>query len=272
MPRVSSFGFSGTNAHVVLEQAPTPPELESGPEGEEPQLLCVSAKSPAALGALLERHRRQLHEEPDITLAERCRTAALGRSHFPHRLALAARDNEQLAARLPAAIAAVALADGATAATEAAATEARAAAELGVRARLWRGHAGGGGPRVAMSLPGQGAHHPHLLAGLYRRERALRERVDRGAAIVRELAGFDVRELLVEGEHPERLEDTRYAQPALFVAQYALGRSWMEWGVSPAGLIGHSLGEYVAATLGGVGVFDYARGLRVVCARAQLMG
>ncbi|GAA3446651.1 SDR family NAD(P)-dependent oxidoreductase [Planomonospora venezuelensis] len=139
--------------------------------------------------------------------------------------------------------------------------------------RLVKGQAGAE-PRVAWLFSGQGAQYAGMGAGLYRTEAVFREAVDECAELLRAELGLDLRDLLFPGDDgreaaDERLRQTALTQPALFTVEYALARLWRSWGVEPAGMIGHSIGEYVAATV--AGVFDLPGALRLVAARGRLM-
>ncbi|HEX6038059.1 type I polyketide synthase, partial [Longimicrobium sp.] len=258
---VSSFGIGGTNAHVVLEEAPPP--APSGPS-RAAQLLVVSARTPTALATLAGRLAHALeHEGPP--LADAAFTLRTGRRELEHRLSVVCGDAAEGAARL------------------------RAAAARGTRPV----------PRtdrpVAFLLPGLGMHHVDMARGLYEAEPAFRAAVDECCDILQPLLGTDLRTVLYpprgarppgdgetgdgwdlrgmlgrDGAAPSPLDDTRLAQPAVFVVDYALARLWTGWGVRPRALLGHSLGEYVAACLAGVLPLDDA--LRLVALRARLIG
>ncbi|HVQ92032.1 MAG TPA: SDR family NAD(P)-dependent oxidoreductase [Mycobacteriales bacterium] len=238
---VSSFGIGGTNAHVVLQQAP---ELDR-PRGEPrpAHLLPVSARTPTALAAAVDRLAAHLREHPDAELADVSYTLRTGRVGYPHRAVVVAHD---------AADAAAALAD---------------------RKRLHTA-AGAGAPRVAFLFSGQGAQYAGMGAELYRHEPAFRAAVDECADVLAGELGADLRDLLFADEDGRadadaQLGRTEFTQPALFTIEYALARLWQSWGVQPDGMIGHSIGEYVAATL--AGVFRLPDALRLVATRGRLM-
>ncbi|GIH80216.1 SDR family NAD(P)-dependent oxidoreductase [Planobispora longispora] len=238
---VSSFGIGGTNAHAVLEQAPP---VDPAPRPERPvHLLQLSARTSSALEAMAGRLADRLAGAADLDLADVAFTLRTGRKQMKHRAAVAATD----------------VAD--------------AAAALADPRRLIRGTAGTA-PRVAWLFSGQGAQYAGMGAGLYRTEPVFREAVDECAALLRDELGLDLRDLLfpADGEREaadERLRQTALTQPALFTIEYALTRLWRSWGVEPDGMIGHSIGEYVAATV--AGVFDLPGALRLVAARGRLM-
>ncbi|WP_420128651.1 beta-ketoacyl synthase N-terminal-like domain-containing protein [Longimicrobium sp.] len=260
---VSSLGIGGTNVHVVLEEAP--PREPSAP-AREWHLLPLSARTPAALEAATDRLAAHLRAHPEQALADVAWTLQTGRKAFAHRRTLVARDGDG-AARL-----------------------------LTSRApgQVFDAAAPEGGQPVAFLFPGLGNHYPGMGKGLYETEPLFRETVDRCAQILRPYLGMDLRDALYPAEEPAPdagapggldlramlgraggddemgpLESTRLAQPALFVTEYALARLWMSWGVHPEAMVGHSLGEYVAATVAGVWSLEDA--LMLVAERARLI-
>jgi phthiocerol/phenolphthiocerol synthesis type-I polyketide synthase E len=238
---VSSFGIGGTNVHVVLEEAPAAARPPHRPRPAH--LLRLSAASPPALQALCERLADHLDGRPggpdDRYLADVAHTLRLGWPALPHRAAVTVTDPTD------------------------------AARALREPRRRCTGQAGSP-PPVAMLFPGQGAQHPEMGAGLYEAEPVFAAVVDECAELLLPALGEDIRPLLfAAGDAGARLAETRYAQPALFLTGYALTRLWAHWGVRPAAMIGHSIGEYVAATV--AGVFGLADALRVVAGRGRLM-
>ncbi|HZF11696.1 MAG TPA: amino acid adenylation domain-containing protein, partial [Thermoanaerobaculia bacterium] len=246
---VSSFGIGGTNAHVVLEEPPPPPAPPA--ESARPwQLFVLSARTPLAL----ERKRAELAEylspylsqHPEVHPADVAATLQLGRRAFPHRSIVVDRGAAEVAAVL------------------------RGEAPK----RLFSGTAAETAPPIVFLFPGQGSQRPGMGAGLYRAEPAFRREIDRCCEILLPELGFDLRDLLLapadSAEAAERLAATEVTQPALFVFEFALAQLWMEWGVRPQALLGHSIGEYVAACL--AGVFSLEDALRLVAARGRLVG
>jgi phthiocerol/phenolphthiocerol synthesis type-I polyketide synthase E len=240
---VSSFGMGGTNAHVVLEQAPPPaPTMISRPQ----QLIVLSARTPAALDAATAGLAAHLRREADLPLPDVAYTLQTGRRAFEHRRAfVVGRDapSRELLATL-------------------------------TGASALQGHPGTARPGVAFLFPGQGAQHVGMGAELYATERVVREHVDHCCELLRPHLGLDLRELLfpppaAADECAARLTRTDMAQPALFVIEYALARLWMEWGVQPQTMLGHSIGEYVAACL--TQVFRLEHALQLVALRGRLM-
>ena len=240
---VSAFGLAGTNAHVVLEQAP--PAEPSGP-GRPWQLLPLSARSEPALQAAAGRLAAWLERHPEAPLADVAWTLQTGRRPLPHRLAVVCRDAE----------------------------EARWALTGEEPRRLLAARRAPAARPVVFVFPGQGTQHPGMGAGLYASEPLFRDAIDACAERLRPRLGRDLRELLFppagrRDEAARALRDTRFAQPALFAVEHALARLWISWGVTPRALIGHSLGEYVAACLAGALTLEDA--LDLVAARAELM-
>jgi amino acid adenylation domain-containing protein len=230
---VSSFGIGGTNAHAVLEEAPAAKTfLSSRPW----HLLVLSARTEAALEAatqnLAEHFRglRGLRSQPDHNLADVAWTLQTGRKAFRHRRAVVCRETHDAAEAL----------------------------ESLDPARVWTGEAGEE-RTVAFLLSGQGSQYPGMGREIYDTEPVFRNEIDRCSEIV----GIDLR--LGEG-----LERTGTAQPALFAFEYALAALLKDWGIVPDALLGHSLGEYVAACLAGAMTLEDA--LALVAARGRLMG
>ncbi|NGO73359.1 beta-ketoacyl synthase N-terminal-like domain-containing protein, partial [Streptomyces boncukensis] len=268
---ISSFSVGGTNAHLVVEEPP--PEPAAPPADPRPQLLVLSAPGEAALqrsgGALAE----ALRAGQAPALADAAHTLRVGRRDHPHRMALVCRDRAEAVAAL----------DG-TGITPVAV-----------------GHADPAGPApdVAFLFPGQGSQHLGMGRGLYESEPVYRSAVDECAALLAPELGEDLRAALFPGhgtgsapggepagdqppgdqppgDEPAgdgpaalRLTETRLAQPALFTTQYALARLLGGWGVRPAALLGHSIGEFTAACLAGVLTLPDA--LRAVALRGRLL-
>jgi amino acid adenylation domain-containing protein len=242
---VSAFGIGGTNAHVVVEEAPEPPPPAPS---RAAVLLVLSAKSAAALDAAtanLAAHLERAESSEVADLADVAWTLQVGRRRFRHRRALVAASREDAldALRSP------------------------GSARLLTRAEA------AGARRVAFLFPGQGAQHPGMAAAVYREEPVFRAALDQCAEMLAPRLGVDLRRLLWPprnaAEASRRLAQTALAQPALFAVEYALAQLWMSWGIRPEAMIGHSVGEYVAACL--AGVFSLADGLRLVAERGRLM-
>jgi acyl transferase domain-containing protein/thioesterase domain-containing protein/acyl carrier protein len=236
---VSSFGFGGTNAHVIVEEAPLPPA--AGPS-RAIQLLVLSARTKAALDAATANLAAHLEQHPGESLADVAHTLETGRRAFPHRRVVLATSRVD------------------------------AAAALRSPARWSTGEAESGhAPKMAFLFPGQGAQYAGMGAELHAREPVYRAVVDECAAILAPILGLDIRRVLHANDPAanEALTGTTLAQPALFVVELALARLWQSFGVRPDAMIGHSLGEYVAACL--AGVFSLEDALALVAARGRLM-
>ena len=240
---VSSLGVGGTNVHVVLEEAPPP--TPSGPSRES-QLLVLSARTEPALEEATERLALRLREPDAPALADVAHTLMAGRRRFEHRRFVVA-----------------------SSATEAADT-------LAARdpRRVPSAYGRATERPVVFLFPGQGSQYPGMARGLYEREALFREEVDSASERLRGPLGRDLRELLfpapgTEGAAADALRQTSITQPALFVVEHALVRLLASWGIEPSAMIGHSVGEYVAATIAGVLRRDDA--LALVAERGRLM-
>jgi amino acid adenylation domain-containing protein len=240
---VSSLGLGGTNVHIVLEEAP--PRLPAAPFRPY-QLLVLSAKSAAALNAASANLSEYLAIHHDVCLADVAYTLQTGRALFEYRRFAVCRDAAEAAAALKSQDGQHSDSSGATAKA----------------------------PEVAFMFPGQGSQHVNMARDLYEAEPIFREIVDRCCRILRPDLGIDLLDVIYpvsghEKEASRRLEQTKIAQPAIFVIEYALAWLWMRWGVNPSAMIGHSIGEYAAACV--AGVFSLKDALRIVAIRARLM-
>jgi phthiocerol/phenolphthiocerol synthesis type-I polyketide synthase E len=238
---VSSFGVGGTNAHVIVEEAPA--AEPSGPSRPW-QILPLSAATASALEQVKARLAQHLRDHPGLPLADIAWTLQSGRRAGRHRAFAVASD---LA--------------GAVAALESPERVQAVVQELRDRP-------------AAFLFPGQGAQHPGMARDLYATEPAFRAHLDRCCEILRPHLGLDLREAIFPAAGDEegaarRLEQTALAQPALFAVEWSLARLWMDWGVRPRAMLGHSLGEYVAACL--AGVFSLEDALALVAERGRLM-
>src|SRR5579884_3602615 len=245
---VSAFGLSGTNAHVIVEEAPAAPARPAARE-RPLHLLALSARSEAALGTLAARYAEHLAAQPEAAIADVCYTANAGRAHFAHRLAVTAADPTQLRERL------------------AAYTAGRQ--EAGVLSGQFGGSAP---PRVAFLFTGQGSQYAGMGQALYATQPTFRAALDRCAALLEGALDRPLLDLLYPADPSAGAllqTNLAYAQPAQFAVQYALAALWQAWGVEPTWLVGHSVGEYAAACV--AGVFGLADALRLVAARGRLL-
>jgi natural product biosynthesis luciferase-like monooxygenase protein len=232
---VSSFGIGGTNAHVVLEEAPT---SESFSASSGPYALVLSARTPTALAQASKNLAQHLDQHSQLDLADVAYTLGAGRKQFEHRQVVVCHD----------------------------AADAVTALSQRDRSRVFTGASRYEKRPVAFMFPGQGAQYAGMGRALYEREPVFRNELDHCAELLRDSLGTDLREVIFESE---TLSDTRFAQPALFAVEYALAKLWAEWGVAPQAMIGHSIGEYVAACL--AGVFSLEDALRLVAARGEIV-
>lgn len=238
---VNSLGVGGTNAHVVVEEGPA--RTVSSAEG--PHLLTLSAKSPAALEGLVAKWRTFVDAPgPEFSIADAAFTTQVGRKAFPRRLTIAARDVNDLAAKLANGADLKRLISTATDAT----------------------------PRIVFMFPGGGAQYPNAARKLYQANKVFRAAVEECFAAMPPSAPRDLRTLMFAAEDPEQarqtLEQPMHSLLSVFVVEYALAQLWAHWGVKPAAVIGHSAGEYVAAVV--AGVMSLKDALGVVSLRGEI--
>ncbi|HYP01167.1 MAG TPA: type I polyketide synthase, partial [Pyrinomonadaceae bacterium] len=241
---VSSFGIGGTNAHVIVEEAP---EVEPTDACRRPyQLLLLSARTSTALEAATTNLARHLKQNPALNLADVAYTCAVGRRAFEHRRAVLCRDVEDAA---------------------------RALETLDAKRVFTNFHETAERP-VAFLFAGGGTQYVEMGLELYGLEPVFREQVDACSELLQPYLGIDLRRVLYpRAEEKEaaarQLNEMSVFQPALFVIEYALARLWMSWGIEPQAMIGHSTGEYAAACL--AGVFTLEETLSLLAARGRLM-
>jgi len=238
---VSSLGIGGTNAHVILEEAPSVNEPES--KTRDYQLLLLSAKTDSALKTTTKNLAQHLRQYPEVNLADVAYTLQVGRREFNHRCMVIAKDSKEAATLLES-----------------------PRVFIHCQEDIKRA--------IVFMFPGQGAQYVNMAKGLYQSESGFREQVDYCAEFLKPLLGLDLRHILYPDveqteEATQKLQQTEIAQPALFVIEYAFAQLWMSWGVYPQAAIGHSIGEYVAACL--AGVFSLKEALILVAKRGQLM-
>jgi acyl transferase domain-containing protein/acyl carrier protein len=239
---ISAFGFSGMNAHVIVEEPPQSPAQPLQPERSH-VVLPLSARSETALATLAARYEEHLLAHPEQTLADICGTAAVGRAQFTHRLALIASDRTAMAAQLRAAI------------------EGAEHIQRGASAPSRR-------TKVGFLFTGQGSQYVGMGRSLYASEPVFRDVIDRCAAVLDPLLERPLRTVLFE-DRDGALNQTGYTQPALYAIEVALAALWRHWGIEPSVVIGHSVGEFAAAAV--AGVFSIEDGARLIAARGRLM-
>jgi len=246
---VSSFGFSGTNVHVVLEEACVPKTV--APDRERPlHLLCLSARGEGTLRILAEKYRKFLARQGSMsssTIGDICHSANAGRAVFADRLYLLGKDGEDLDQKL-------------LAFTE----------NKGGRAMGYRKSTSKEPTRVAFLFTGQGSQYVQMGKALYEAQPVFRETLDQCHEIVSPYLEKPLLSVLfpAPGE-PSPLDQTAFAQPALFSIGYALYKLWQSWGIHPSAAMGHSVGEYVAACM--AGIFRLEDGLQLIAARGRLI-
>jgi non-ribosomal peptide synthase protein (TIGR01720 family) len=246
---VSSFGIGGTNAHAILEEYRALEENHVAGDARSArshQLIVLSAKTGPALDAAAENLARHLKQHRDLDLADVAYTLQAGRRGFNHRRMLVCRNPGDAAQAL----------------------------EDPNSNRVFTQVPADGEHHTAWLFPGQGAQYAGMGEDLYRAEPVFREQVDQCSEWLRPHLGFDLRESLYPSEShaveaAQRLRQTAIAQPAIFVTEYALAKLWWAWGLRPQAMLGHSIGEYVAACL--AGVFSLEEGLSLVAERGRLM-
>jgi acyl transferase domain-containing protein/acyl carrier protein len=243
---ISSFGFSGTNAHIILESAP---EVERNDLFQERpiHLLTISAKSGNALDELAQRYKNYLTAHPNLNLGNICFSANTGRAHFQHRLSLVAASTTEVMEKL------------------AAFTDKQEITGLfqGIVESQERS-------KIAFLFTGQGSQYLRMGEELYQTQPLFREILDDCAEILQPYLDTPLLKIL----YPEQndctlLNETVYTQPALFALEYSLYKLWTSWGIQPDYLMGHSVGEYVAACV--ADVFSLEDGLKLIATRARLM-
>ncbi|MDT5218314.1 MAG: hypothetical protein QOF15_419, partial [Mycobacterium sp.] len=265
---ISSFGFSGTNAHVLIEEAPPQSAVanefsagdvlvdvtaasESGVSAEPVCVLPLSARSPQALVALGQRYRAWLDAHPTVDITDVCFTAGAGRSHFEHRAALvvdSVRGARELLADL---------------------------ADNRLRPGVVRGECADP-PTTAWLFTGQGSQYPGMARELFDAEPVFADVVTRCADAVDGMLPRPLLEVLFAtdrdagGEAGKTLRHTSFAQPALFAVEMGLARLWRSWGIEPDVVLGHSVGQYAAACV--AEVFSLEDGARLIAERGRLFG
>jgi len=241
---VSSFGIGGTNAHVIVEEAPPTKGEESG--SRPSHLLTLSAKTNSALETATANLAHFLSRNPEVELADVAYTLQVGRKEFNFRRALACWDYESAIKAL------------------------ESPEEPKTYTAVQRDH----NRTLCFMFPGQGSQHVQMGRGLYESERTFRHYVDLCSDLLKPQLGVDLRKVLFPNDQEKETSATRLAEASIshtsiFVIEYALAKLWGEWGIRPQAMIGHSLGEYVAACL--AGVFDLEDALTLVATRGRLM-
>ncbi|MDO6434614.1 type I polyketide synthase [Flavitalea sp. BT771] len=238
---VSSFGIGGTNVHAILEEAPV---HDNASPGRPYHLLTLSARTDTALLRYHAKLKDFLSANPGLHAPDIAYTFQVGRREFVYRAPLVYKDTGELLHLL----------------------------EKGLTPQQARKSTEKTGPLVFL-FPGQGSQYQHMGKDLYDSEPVFRREMDNGFTLIRQLTGMDYRQIIyppADGPGPAKINDTRYTQPLVFLLEYSLARLLMSFGLLPGCMIGHSIGEYVAACIGGLISFEDA--LRLVVRRGELIG
>ena len=243
---VSSFGFSGTNAHIILQEPPRSPLPKQIPERSH-HLLTLSARSDEALRELAQTYVTYLKGQSAPPLGDLCFTAHTGRTHFDHRLALVAESTAQIGEELETFVVG------------------QEESPILMHGQIPEQSA----PKIAFLFTGQGAQYVGMGQQLYETQPHFRQTLDFCDEILRPYLGKPLLEVLYQSSATDALNETAYTQPALFAIEYALAKLWQSYGIQPDAVMGHSVGEYVAACI--AGVFSLEDGLKLIAERGRLM-
>ena len=239
---ISSFGVGGTNVHVVLEEYLHSEIVET--ETKPAHLICWSAKTEESLQQYAKNLNCYLDKNPETSLAAVAYTLHQTREDFNFRNFIVVSDLQDLQKKL----------------------------KLSA-AKPSQNNLKNDGLKTAWVFPGQGSQSVNMNLELYRQEPVFREAVDECAVLIEKDLGEDIRNIIYPDESntvsTKKLNQTLYAQPAVFILQYAAAKLWMSWGLEPAAVVGHSLGEFMAAYVAGVCSLEDA--LKLVVARAKMM-
>lgn len=232
---VSSFGIGGTNAHIVIEEAPDQPPTD---QGRSSQLLVLSAKSPTALHRNMHNLASFLTSREELNLADVAYTLQKGRTRLPYSATVVCQDRED--------------------------------AILKLQRRTVASHSGDAMREpIIFMFSGQGSQYVNMCKDLYEEETFFRKTVDACFDYIRQTMGWDAKTIWLADKTAEQINETVYTQPILFSIEYALARLLINWGIKPDMMIGHSIGEYVAACISGV--FSWQDALFLVAKRGELM-
>ncbi|RQH48212.1 SDR family NAD(P)-dependent oxidoreductase [Okeania hirsuta] len=246
---VSSFGFSGTNAHVILEEVPT--QVKTQQLEEQPHLLTLSAKTEKALDELVSHYQNYLETNRELELADVCYTANTGRAQFNHRLGVIASNPQELTKKL---------------------LQHKAGEEV-VGVFSGKLSSDSSYPKLAFLFTGQGSQYVNMGRKLYETQPTFRQALEECNQILSSYLEHPLLEILyhqdAENSSSSLIDQTAYTQPALFAIEYSLFKLWESWGIKPNVVMGHSVGEYVAACV--AGVFSLEDGLKLIAMRGRLM-
>jgi acyl transferase domain-containing protein len=247
MAGVNSFGYSGTNAHAILQERPISTEGNAHIPTRPCDIVVLSAKSAASLQELVDKWTDFLDQESGPQLDDIAFTAGTGRGHLRHRLAIIARSKDEVREKL-------------LSWREGRMSKGLLAGQTSIGRRV----------KIGFAFTGQGAQYAGMSRQLYEFEPRFKTAIDRCAALMDTELGAALLDVLFGPDSAEFLSNTRYVQPALFAIEYALADLLHHWGIDPDYVIGHSVGEIVAACV--AGVLDLEGAARFVMARGRLMG
>ncbi|RQH10614.1 MgcI [Okeania hirsuta] len=252
---VSSFAISGTNAHIVLEEAPREGNRQQATGNSEDylersvHLLTLSAKTEKSLEDLVSSYQNYLEFYPDLAIADVCYTANTGRAHFNYRIAIITSEQKELIEKL---------------------LDWKTKKEV---VGVYSGQPDGSSqsPKIAFLFTGQGSQYVNMGRQLYETQPTFRQALDLCDQILQAYLEVPLLEVIYtkDAQKSSVLDQTAYTQPALFSIEYALAKLWESWGIKPNVALGHSVGEYVAATV--AGVFSLEDGLKLIAMRGKLM-
>lgn len=243
---ISCFGFGGTNAHAIVEQATLAPVAQQLKEPDS-YILALSGKTEAGLQSVIKRYLELFESNPKLEASSLCHWANSGRSHFQHRVGIVGRDIEKIRARLTEHL------EGET-----------------LRPRTGNKKTKLSKPLIAFLFTGQGAQYPNMGKSLFETQPLFRQSLLECDRILKQWLDRPLLSVLYPEDGDESfINETAYTQPALFCLEYSLAMLWRSWGIEPGILLGHSVGEYVAACL--AGVISMEDGLKLIARRASLM-
>lgn len=238
---VSSFGIGGTNAHVILEEAPA---QKKSSDSRDFQLLTFSAKTQSALKRNINNFRNYLERDENTKLADMAYTLQVGRASLGHRKTIVSKSKEETIRLLE---------------SYKVVENKKHISEITK-------------PTTVFMFSGQGSQHLNMCYDLYQSEPFFKEKVDTCFQIVKEEFGKDLKEVLFadsNSDWADKINDTEFTQPLLFIVEYSLAQLMIKWGITPNSMVGHSVGEYVAACISGV--FTLKDSLKLVVKRGELM-
>jgi acyl transferase domain-containing protein/acyl carrier protein len=235
---VNSFGVGGTNAHIILEEAP---EQEQGDEGQNYKLLSLSAKTEGALLRYANDLKNFLSVESGLNVADMCYTLQVGRKHFGHRRSLAFKNKEELIGLLE---------------------------EELIKKQIIKFR--NKDNSMVFMFSGQGSQYINMGKDLYKTNKLFQDQMNTGFSILEKCTGKNFKNIVFpETDTDTKINQTCYTQPVIFLFEYALAQVLISYGLTPQCMIGHSIGEYVAACISGV--FSFEDALKLVVKRGELM-